>query len=164
MRERNFRRWTQVVALTVGAAWSVACGGLPETGGRQPDEPRGNAFAQRGTQPEALLDMQGEVHAEKSPPWLMTADRGHNGTIKQIGSSIDPRTPKLDGQQNKSLHDDSGKMMQTRYGAEGGAVYSPSAQGLGGEDGAAVGTPSSRGHGWGYRPLGWQDRNHHSRR
>ncbi|MCP3100615.1 hypothetical protein LZ198_17225 [Myxococcus sp. K15C18031901] len=159
MRERSFRRWTQVVALTVGAVWSVGCGGLPETGGKQPDEPRGGAFAQRGTQPEALLDMQGEIHAEKAPPYLMTADRGHNGTIKQIGSSIDPRTPKLEGQQNKSIHDDSGKMMQHRYGLEGGAGYSPSAQGLGGEDGASVGGPTDYNHSWGYRPVGWQDRN-----
>ncbi|MCK8498770.1 hypothetical protein [Myxococcus fulvus] len=161
MRELNLRRWTQVAALTMGALWTVGCGALPETGGKQPGEPRGGAFAQRGVQPSALLDMEGNVHPEKSPPWLMTADRGHNGTIKEIGSSIDPRTPKLDGQQNKSLWDDSGKMMQDRYGS---ATYSPTAQGLGGEDGAMTGTVADHHRSWGYRPLGWQDRNAHLRR
>ncbi|NVJ27545.1 MULTISPECIES: hypothetical protein [Myxococcus] len=159
MRERNFRRWVQVAAVTVGVLGAVGCGALPETGGKQPDESRGGPFAQRGIQPEALLDMQGNVHPEKSPPWLMVADRGHNGTIKDIGSSIDPRTPKLEGKQNNSLWDDKGKMMQDRYGIEGGATYAPASQGLGGEDGAVVGSTTDYNHGWGYHPMGWQDRN-----
>ncbi|WP_338863465.1 hypothetical protein [Myxococcus stipitatus] len=164
MRERNLRRWGLVAALTVGTMSTVGCGGLPESGGKQPDEPRGGAFAQRGTQPDALLDMEGNVHPEKSPPWLMTADRGHNGTIKEIGSSIDPRTPKLDGNQGKSITDDKGHMMGHRYSLAGGATYSPSAHGLGGEDGAANVGSIDYDHSRGYRPLGWQDRNARLRR
>ncbi|WP_342376572.1 hypothetical protein NVS55_35300 [Myxococcus stipitatus] len=164
MRERNLRRWGLVAAVTVGALSTVGCGGLPESGGKQLDESRGGVFAQRGTQPEALLDMEGNVHPEKSPPYLMTADRGHNGTIKEIGSSIDPRTTKLDGQQGKSIQDDKGHMMAHRNSLTGTATYSPSAQGLGGEDGAANVGSTDYDHSRGYRPLGWQDRNPRLRR
>lgn len=159
MRERSFRRWGQAAALAMGMLVGAGCGGLPETGGKIPKESRGNAFAQRGDQAEAFRDMEGGKHTEQLPPWTMTAGRGYNTTIKQLGSSIDPRTPQTDGKQNNSLWDDSGKMMQDRYSTLGGATYSPTAQGLGGEDGAVQGNSTYGQRGAGFAPLGWQDRN-----
>lgn len=159
MRERSFRRWSQVAALAVGMLLGAGCRGLPESGGTQPDEQQGNVFAQRGHQPEALRNIEGAQPAnEKLAPWTKPADRGYNATIHQLGSSIDPRTPKTDGQQNNSIRDDAGKMMQDRYRVMGGADYSPAAQGLGGEDGAEQGNMMYHAPRSGFAPLGWQDR------
>lgn len=163
MRERNIRRWGSVAALVAGAALSVGCRGLPETGGSQPDEPRGSFVAQRGDQPDAMKNMEGGNTNKPLPPWTLPANRGYNGTIDQIGSSIDPRTEKNDGAQNNSLQDDAGHMMRNRYNVGGGAAYSPAAHGLGGEDGAAQGGKRG-GHSSGYAPLGWQDRSGSYRR
>ncbi|RKG76677.1 hypothetical protein D7W79_17155 [Corallococcus exercitus] len=144
MRERGIQRWMGAAALTAGVLLGTACGGLPETGGKQPDESRGNAFAQRGAQPEAVYNVaeqQGhenpaDAHhgdaAAKLPRHVLTVDRGYNQTIGKIGSSIDPRTKANEGQSNNSKWDDAGGMMAHRYGVQGGATYSPAAQGLGG--------------------------------
>lgn len=164
MRERSLRRWSQAAVVAVGVLLGTGCGGLPETGGKQPDEPRGGAFAQRGEQAEALRNMEGQVQKDQLPPHMKTAGRGYNGTIRQIGSSIDPRTPQTDGQQNASIWDDPGKMMQDRYSSQGGATYSPTTQGLGGEDGAEQGNSTYRNRGAGFAPLDWQDRNDRNRR
>lgn len=165
MRERSFRRWGQAAALAVGVLLSTGCRGLPETGGKQPDENRGNVFGQRGHQPEAQRNIEGAEPAhEKMAPWTMPADRGYNATIQQLGSSIDPRTPATDGKQGNSLHDDAGKMMQDRYSVLGGASYSPASQGLGGEDGSHQGNATYRKSRNGFAPLGWQDRNPEYRR
>ncbi|MBU8898929.1 hypothetical protein DRW03_25570 [Corallococcus sp. H22C18031201] len=145
MHERGIRRWSGAAVLVAGMLLGTACGDLPETGGRQPDESRGNAFAQRGTQPEALYNVaeqQGhespaaahEGHpAATLPPHVLTVDRGYNQTIKEIGSSIDPRTPQNEGKSNNSKFDDAGGMMRTRYAEFGGAEYSPTATGVGGQ-------------------------------
>ncbi|WP_164020258.1 hypothetical protein [Pyxidicoccus trucidator] len=159
MRERTFRRWGQAATLAVGMLLTVGCRGLPETGGYQADESRGNVFANRGEQAEALRNMEGAQPKEQLPPWTMTAGRGYNSTIKQLGSSIDPRTPQADGKQNNSIWDDSGKMMEDRYSSLGGAAYAPTSQGLGGEDGAREGNMPHQQTRAGYAPLGWQDRN-----
>ncbi|MBN8231034.1 hypothetical protein JYK02_26290 [Corallococcus macrosporus] len=144
MRERGIQRWMGAAALVAGVLLGTGCGGLPETGGKQPDESRGNAFAQRGTQPEAVYNVaeqQGhenpsDAHhgdaAAKLPAHVLTVDRGYNATIGKIGSSIDPRTKATDGQPNNSKWDDSGGMMAHRYAAFGGATYSPASQGVGG--------------------------------
>ncbi|WP_375754773.1 hypothetical protein [Corallococcus exercitus] len=144
MRERGIQRWMGAAALAAGVLLGTACGGLPETGGKQPDESRGNAFAQRGAQPEAVYNVaeqQGhenpsDAHrgdaAAKLPAHVLTVDRGYNSTIEKIGSSIDPRTPAKDGQPNNSKWDDPGGMMAHRYAALGGATYSPAAWGVGG--------------------------------
>ncbi|WP_163994814.1 hypothetical protein [Pyxidicoccus caerfyrddinensis] len=165
MRERSFRRWTQAAALVVGVVLGAGCRGLPESGGKQPDENRGNVFAQRGHQPEAMRTMEGgEPPKGQLAPWTLPADRGYNSTIHQLGSSIDPRTPQTDGKQNNSIHDDAGKMMQDRYSGLGGASYAPTSQGLGGEDGAEQGNMAPHATRAGFAPLGWQDRNDHNRR
>ncbi|MBZ4416122.1 hypothetical protein [Myxococcus sp. RHSTA-1-4] len=162
MREGSSKRWF-AAAVTVGLLLGTGCGGLPETGGKLPEESRGNAFGQRGNQPPALKDMEGGQTQEQLPAWTMTAGRGYNGTIRQIGSSIDPRTPQTSGQENKSLWDDAGKMMQHRQSTLG-ANYAPASQGLGGEDGAEQGNGTYRNRGAGYAPLEWQDRNERKRR
>lgn len=160
MREWTFRRWALSAALAAGAALvGTGCGPLPETGGGFSGEPQGNVFAQRYDQPEALKDMEGHEGKRQMPSWTMPAGRGYNGTIRQIGSSIDPRTPQKDGQQNASVWDDPAKMMQDRYSGRGGAAYSPASQGLGGEDGAEVGGRTYDRGAAGFNPLGWQDRN-----
>nr|AYM52880.1 lipoprotein [Myxococcaceae bacterium MCy9487] len=141
---REIQRWVGSTALVTGVLLGTACGDLPETGGKQPDESRGNAFAQRGAQPEALYNVpeqqgnepprdahQGDL-AAKLPKHVLTVDRGYNATIGKIGSSIDPRTPRLDGQANNSKQDDAGGMMAHRYAVLGGANYSPAAWGAGG--------------------------------
>lgn len=158
MRERSLRRWSQAAVVAVGVLLGTGCRGLPETGGTQPDGNQGNAFANRGAQAEALRNMEGQIHTGQLPEHTMTAGRGYNGTIRQLGSSIDPRTPQTDGQQNASVWDDPGRMMQDRYSSQGGATYSPTTQGLGGEDGAVQGNSTYRNRGAGYAPLGWQDR------
>ncbi|RKH59329.1 hypothetical protein D7V93_15065 [Corallococcus llansteffanensis] len=144
MRERGIQRWMGAATLAAGVLLGTACGGLPETGGKQPDESRGNAFAQRGAQPEAVYNVAeqqgheapGDAHhgdaAAKLPKHVLTVDRGYNETIGKLGSSIDPRTPARDGQANNSKWDDAGGMMARRYGALGGPTYSPAAWGLGG--------------------------------
>lgn len=144
MRERGIQRWMGAAALAAGVLLGTACGELPETGGRQPDESRGNAFAQRGAQPEPVYNVaeqQGhenpaDAHhgdlAAKLPPHVLTVDRGYNGTIGTIGSSIDPRTKATEGKSNNSKWDDAGGMMAHRYATLGGAGYSPAAVGLGG--------------------------------
>ncbi|MFP2934403.1 hypothetical protein ACLESO_56675 [Pyxidicoccus sp. 3LG] len=164
MRVWNVRRWSLVTVVGAGVLLGTACGPLPETGGRLPDEGKKNFFEQRGEQPGALRDMEGQEEKQQLPPWTISVGRGYNATIKQVGSSIDPRTPKTDGKQNNSLQDNAGKMMQDRYSAMGGATYSPTAQGLGGEDGSKQGSTMSTEVGVGYAPLGWQDRSYHEHR
>ncbi|HZI09409.1 MAG TPA: hypothetical protein VE153_03400 [Myxococcus sp.] len=160
MHERSFWRWAQAAALAAGVVLvGTGCGPLPETGGGFAEEPQGNFFANRHDQPEPLKYMDGKEGTKPSPPWTMRADRGYNGTIRQIGSSIDPRTPRTDGQQNISVWDEPGKMMQDRYSTQGGAAYSPTTQGLGGEDGAELGGRTYDRGAAGFLPLGWQDRN-----
>ncbi len=160
MREWSFRRWTQAAALAAGVVLvGTGCGPLPETGGGFAEEPQGNVFAQRYDQPEPLKDREGHEGTRQQPSWTMSAGRGYNGTIRQLGSSIDPRTPQKAGQQNASVQDDPGKMMQDRYSARGGAAYAPASQGLGGEDGAEVGGRTADPGAAGFNPLGWQDRN-----
>ncbi len=161
MRERSFRRWAHAAALAAGVVlMGTGCRGLPETGGGFAEEPQGNVFANRKDQPEPLIYMDGKQNPNAQvPEWTFRANRGYNETIKNIGSSIDPRTPQKDGQQNTSIWDDPGKMMQDRYSTLGGPTYSPTSQGLGGEDGAELGGRTYDRGAAGFLPLGWQDRN-----
>ena len=157
MRERGIQRWMGAATVAAGVLLGTACGGLPETGGKQPDEARGGVFAQRGEQPEALYNVAeqqgkeapGGAHqdgaAAKLPKHVLTVDRGYNEAIGKIGSSIDPRTRATNGQENNSLWDSSGGMMARRYGAMGGAGYSPAAEGLGGW-GASTASEGVRGY------------------
>jgi hypothetical protein len=92
MRQRSFRGWKVFGGLAAVAWLGVGCGRLPQTGGQRPDDP-----------PETILGTE-LLH---EPPGFYTRfqyspDRGYNGTIKSIGSSIDPRTPQKQGKQGQS--------------------------------------------------------------
>ncbi len=96
MRHSGFRRWMWLGGAASALLLSVGCGRLERTGGRSEHEPRLSFFGalaqdQRGGDP-------GRFHAPK--------DRGYNGTIVDIGSSIDPRTPELEGTPGRSLMTD----------------------------------------------------------
>ncbi|WP_257453459.1 hypothetical protein [Archangium lipolyticum] len=93
MHDRGFRRWVVLGALT-SASWLVAaCGLLPQQPGNDSFEP-------------------GQV---RDP-----ALAGYNGTIKDIPTSIDPRTPQTDGTQGRSLLMDSGeRALREQRGEEG---------------------------------------------
>jgi hypothetical protein len=87
MRQSGFRAWKVFGGLAAVALLGVGCGYLPTTGGKRPEDPA-----------------QGFWGNEKKhvPPdfysraWY-SSDRGYNGTIAQVGSSIDPRTPEKSG-------------------------------------------------------------------
>jgi hypothetical protein len=89
MRQSGFRAWKVLSGLAAVALLGVGCGRLPETGAyEQPGSPK-TFFA---TKPRDV--QQGQVH--------VSPHRGYNGTIQQIGSSIDPRTPERDGMRDNS--------------------------------------------------------------
>jgi hypothetical protein len=93
MRQSGFRAWKALGGLAAVALLSVGCGKLPMSGGRHPDDPPQGLFAN-------------EVHHVPSgfyQQFQYSPDRGYNGTIQSLGSSIDPRTPEKQGQSGRSL-------------------------------------------------------------
>jgi hypothetical protein len=60
-------------------------------GGEDTREPPRTFFGANRESPEQTRERQ------------LTTDRGYNGTIHDVGSSIDPRTPDKQGVQNRSL-------------------------------------------------------------
>ncbi|MFL5348325.1 MAG: hypothetical protein ACJ8AT_26315 [Hyalangium sp.] len=93
MRQSGFRAWKALGGLAAVALLGVGCGKLPTTGGRRPDDP-----------PQSILAT--EVRHEPAgfyQRFQYSPDRGYNGTIAQLGSSIDPRTPEKQGVLNRSL-------------------------------------------------------------
>lgn len=96
MRQSGFRAWKALSGLAAVALLGVGCGKLPTSGGRRPDDP-----------PQSILAT--EVRHEPEgfyEKFQYSPDRGYNGTIAQVGSSIDPRTPEKQGQPNRSLQVD----------------------------------------------------------
>jgi hypothetical protein len=87
MRQSGFRAWKVFGGLAAAALLSVGCGYLPETGGHRPDDPPRDFF---GGRVGGLTEADYDKHQYPS-------DRGYNGTIQQVGSSIDPRTPEAAG-------------------------------------------------------------------
>jgi hypothetical protein len=53
-----------------------------------------------------------------------STDRGYNGTIRDIGSSIDPRTPENEGTPDRSLSEDLAwtRLRQSMQGVGGGGA------------------------------------------
>jgi hypothetical protein len=82
MHDGGFRRWVMVGALASASWLGAACGGLPQNAGNETFNP-------------------GQV---RDP-----AQSGYNGTIKDLPTSIDPRTPQTDGTPGRSLAMDPGE-------------------------------------------------------
>ncbi|OJT19660.1 hypothetical protein BO221_35455 [Archangium sp. Cb G35] len=103
MHDSGFKRW-MVLGVLASASWLVsACGSLP----------------QQGTY-------------EVAPGFARSpAQSGYNGTIQDIPTSIDPRTPEAQGTQGRSLLLDPGEraLLETQGGAVGGSGSTPPAQG-----------------------------------
>jgi hypothetical protein len=87
MRQSGFRAWKVFGGLALGLL-AAGCRYLPVSGGHDP---------QAG--PRSFI-------GTFKQPRHVSADRGFNGTIQQIGSSIDPRTPERDGMRNNSRVED----------------------------------------------------------
>lgn len=91
MKFSGLRRWVGLAALASGALVGAACGVSPRMGGETTREPPRTFFGANRESPEQTGERQ------------LATDRGYNGTIQDIGSSIDPRTPDKQGVQNRSL-------------------------------------------------------------
>jgi hypothetical protein len=75
---------------------STGCGRLPDTGGRRAGDPPEDFFG----------GVVGTPSTEELSRYHYSADRGFNGTIAQLGSSIDPRTPETEGTPGRSRMED----------------------------------------------------------
>jgi len=96
MRQSGFRAWKVFGGLAVAAVLSVGCGYLPDTGGRRPEDPPEDFFGGRvGSLSEADYEQR-----------HYSADRGYNGTIQQLHSSVDPRTSETEGKVGNSRRED----------------------------------------------------------
>lgn len=93
MRQNGFRAWRVFGALAAAALLSAGCGYLPETGGHRTNDPPLDFFGGR-------VDGLTQADYERLQ---YSSDRGYNGTIQQLGSSIDPRTPEAAGTLGNSL-------------------------------------------------------------
>lgn len=104
MRQSGFRAWKVFGGMMLGLL-AVGCRYLPETGGNVKAGPR--TFIGTFKQPHHV-----------------SADRGFNGTIQQLGSSIDPRTPERAGMRNNSrLEDVTGRPApSTELSADGSVL------------------------------------------
>jgi hypothetical protein len=96
MRQRGFRAGKVFSGLAAVALLSVGCGKLPATGGQHPDDPPRNFL---GTK---MRNVPPDFYSRFQYP----QDRGYNGTIQSIGSSIDPRTPEREGTRGNSRQTD----------------------------------------------------------
>lgn len=115
MHDSGWRRWWKMGAL-VSASWLVvACSRLPQQPGNESFRP-------------------GLVR--ENP-----AQAGYNGTIKDLKSSIDPRTPDKEGTPGRSLPWDPGEraLMEQQQGLGG--------SGSGGDQGAGIKSGESTGSG-----------------
>jgi hypothetical protein len=91
MRQSGFRVW-KVLAGLAAAGLCAGCKYLPDTGAVRQEGPPETFF---GTE-KAHLPPGTYAKFQVSP------DRGYNGTIAQLGSSIDPRTPEAAGKLGNS--------------------------------------------------------------
>ncbi|HVG63142.1 MAG TPA: hypothetical protein VNA24_31555 [Hyalangium sp.] len=87
MRQSGFCAWKVFGGLALGLL-AVGCRYLPVSGGRDLE-----------AGPRTFIGTFKE-------PRHVSADRGFNGTIQHVGSSIDPRTPERTGMRNNSRVED----------------------------------------------------------
>jgi hypothetical protein len=134
MNCKSIRGWMGLGGLVTATVLSVGCGRLPESGGAQPDAPKLSFF-------------KGELHSV--PPsvysdYQLSRDRGFNGTIADVGSSIDPRTPQAEGMPERTrLVDVTGRPAPS-------TPLSATLEGTGGSGNA--------GHAEGSSDMGWRAR------
>ncbi len=103
MRQSGFRAWKGFGGLAV-ALLGVGCGYLPETGGYDRQGP-----------PKTFIGTRTEYRH-------VSSDRGYNGTIQDLGSSIDPRTPEKEGARgNSRLVDVTGRPAPSTQLGTGGS-------------------------------------------
>jgi hypothetical protein len=106
MHDRRFKRWV-VVGVLASASWlGAACGKLPQNAGNE----------------------SYNVGFERSPEQTQAL---YNGTIKDIPTSIDPRTPDKAGTPGRSVAMDPGEqaLLEMRGEAVGGSGSTPPAPG-----------------------------------
>lgn len=105
----------------VSASWLVtACGVLPQQAGNESYEP---GFVRRGP-----------------------AQAGYNGTIQDIPTSIDPRTPRTQGTPGRSLALDAGeRALREQQQGLGGSGAGQGGKDLGGEGGSLYGGSGAEG-------------------
>ncbi|HYO58603.1 hypothetical protein [Archangium sp.] len=102
MHDSGFKRWVVLGVLASASWWVAACGALPQQPGNDSFHP-------------------GFV---RNP-----AQAGYNGTIQDIPTSIDPRTPEKDGTPGRSLLMDSGERALLEARGLGGSGSAPPASG-----------------------------------
>ena len=104
MHDRGFKRWVVLGALASASWLFPAC---------QSAQQPGNSF-------------EVEPGFKRSPELS-----GYNGTIQDIHSSIDPRTPEAQGTPGRSLFLDPGEraLLEAQGGAMGGSGSTPPAPG-----------------------------------
>jgi hypothetical protein len=116
MRQSGFRAWKVAGGLAF-ALVGLGCGYLPVTGGQDP---------QAG--PRTFIGSWEEPHH-------VSPDRGYNGTIQQLGSSIDPRTPETEGMRgNSRLVDVTGRPAPSTQLGTGGSGRAGEPEGEGSSD------------------------------
>ncbi|HEX8822966.1 MAG TPA: hypothetical protein VF794_23765, partial [Archangium sp.] len=100
----GFKRWMVWGALASASWWVAACGALPQQAGNESYKP-------------------GAVEKKSG------AEAGYNGTIKDIPTSIDPRTPKTNGTPGRSLAMDPGEqaLLESRGLGGSGSSSTPPA-------------------------------------
>lgn len=138
MKFSGLRRWLGLGALAAAALVGSACGEIPRTGGEDPREPRENLFG-------APHEPAERIHARQ-----LATDRGYNGTIADLGSSIDPRTSEKAGVQGRSLPEDLAWKRAGKHPAQEG-VGGSGAEVLREEQGAGGKSETSRPEGFLHR-------------
>jgi hypothetical protein len=93
MTFKGFRGWVGGGVLAAALLGS-ACGMVTRQGGPNQEEPPQSFFGNPVGSAEQIRATQNST------------DRGYNGTIQDIGSSIDPRTPENAGTPDRSLPED----------------------------------------------------------
>jgi hypothetical protein len=102
MRDSGFKRWVVLGVLVSASGWVAACGLLPQQPGNESYAP---GF-------------------DRSPELS-----GYNGTIQDLPTSIDPRTPETSGTPGRSLAMDPGERALLESRGMGGSGSTPPAQG-----------------------------------
>ncbi|HLM44189.1 MAG TPA: hypothetical protein VK458_09985, partial [Myxococcaceae bacterium] len=122
MKHSGFRRWMWLGGAASALVLSVGCGGLARSGGGSNQElPQMNFFG----------GLSNSEQGADLSRFHVSADRGYNGTIADLGSSIDPRTPEKEGTPGRTrLTDVTGYM--GRPDIEQNYPYPPTSLGIGG--------------------------------